>query len=125
MIIVGKHGHWPRHLWLRLPIVSSRNLKFVHGPAVDKFFTREIIKIAIRAPNPEIWPRLKLIFETSIRLLAESTRFPLLSFKILNLRAARPLINKLFTREIVEIAIRAPNPQTWRRLNEFVFETSI
>ena len=67
MIILDKHGRWPSHLWLRFPFVSSRNLKFVHGPAVDKFFTREIVKIAIRAPNPEIWPRLnELIFETSI-----------------------------------------------------------
>ena len=49
------------------PVVSSRNLKFVHGPAVEKFFTREIVKIAIRAPNPEIEPRLHyLVFETSI-----------------------------------------------------------
>ena len=55
------------HLWLRFPFVSSRNLKFVHGPAVDKFFTREMVKCAIRAPNPEIWPRLPyLVFETSI-----------------------------------------------------------
>ena len=46
---------------------SSRNLKFVHGPTLDKFFTREIIKIAIRTPNPKIWPRLHyLVFETSI-----------------------------------------------------------
>ena len=32
-----------------------RNLKFAHGPAINKFFTREIVKIAIRAPNPEIF----------------------------------------------------------------------
>ena len=44
-----------------------RNLKLAHGPAVDKFFTREMVKIAFRAPNPEIWPRLnELVFETSI-----------------------------------------------------------
>ena len=30
--------------------------KFADGPAVDKFFTREIVKFAIRARNPEIWP---------------------------------------------------------------------
>ena len=66
-IILDKHGHWPSHLWLRFPFVSSRNLKFVHGPAVDKFFTREMVKIAIRAPNPEIGPRMHyLVFETSI-----------------------------------------------------------
>ena len=47
--------------------VFSRNLKFAHGPAVDEFFTREIVKVAIRAPNPEIWPCLNyLVFETSI-----------------------------------------------------------
>ena len=52
---------------LRFPFVSSRNLKFVHGSAVDKFFTREMVKIAIRAPNPEIWPRMHyFVFETSI-----------------------------------------------------------
>ena len=40
---------------------------FADGPAVDKFFTREMVKIAIRAPNPEIWPRLnELVFETNI-----------------------------------------------------------
>ena len=65
--ILDKHGHWPSHLWLRFPFVSSRNLKFVHGPAVDKFFTRKMVRIAIRAPNPKVWPRLRyLIFETSI-----------------------------------------------------------
>ena len=47
--------------------VSSRRFNFVHGPAVEKFFTREMVKIAVRAPNPEIWPRLnELVFETSI-----------------------------------------------------------
>ena len=54
----------------RINHVSSsffRNLQFAHGPAVDKFFTREMVKIAIRAPNPEIWSRLnELDFETSI-----------------------------------------------------------
>ena len=41
--------------------------KFADGPAVDKFFTREMVKIAICAPNPKIWPRLnELVFETSI-----------------------------------------------------------
>ena len=41
----------------------SRNFMFADGPAVDKFFTREIVKFAIRAPNPEICPRLNyLIF---------------------------------------------------------------
>ena len=45
----------------------SENLKFAHGPAVDKFFTREMVEIAIRAPNPDTWPRLnELVFETSI-----------------------------------------------------------
>ena len=34
-----------------------RNLKFAHGPAVDEFFTREMVKIAVCAPNPDIWPR--------------------------------------------------------------------
>ena len=58
-IILDKHGRWPSHLWLRCPFVSSRNLKFARGPAVDKFFTREMVKIAIRAPNPEIWPNPK------------------------------------------------------------------
>ena len=50
---------WPRlnyHVTLagstRFPFVSSRNLKFARGPAVDKFFIREIVKIAIRALNP-------------------------------------------------------------------------
>ena len=34
---------------------------------VDKFFTREMVKIAIRGRNPEISPRLnELIFKTSI-----------------------------------------------------------
>ena len=55
-IILDKHGHWPSHLWLRCPFVSSRNLKFVSGPAVDKFFTREMVKIVLCAPNPMIWP---------------------------------------------------------------------
>ena len=54
----------------RINQVSSsffRNLKFAHGPAVDKFFTREMVKIAVRAPNPKIWSRLnELVFETSI-----------------------------------------------------------
>ena len=66
-IILDKHSHWPSHLWLRFPFVSSRNLKFAHGPAVDKFCIQEIVKIAIRAPNPEIGPRMHyLVFETSI-----------------------------------------------------------
>ena len=55
MIILDKHGHWPSHLWLRFPFVSSENLIFVH-----KFFTREMVKIAIRARLNE------LVFETSI-----------------------------------------------------------
>ena len=50
-----------------VPFFSSRNFNFAHGSAVDKFFTREMVKIAIRAPNPEIWSRLnELDFETSI-----------------------------------------------------------
>ena len=36
------------------PFISSRNFKFADGPAVDKFFTREMVKFAIRAPNPEL-----------------------------------------------------------------------
>ena len=43
-----------------------RNLKYARGLAVDTFFTREMVKIAFRAPNLKIWSRLNELVETSV-----------------------------------------------------------
>ena len=51
----------------RFPFLSFEILNLTHGPAVDTFFTREMVEIAVRDANPEIWPRLnESVFETSI-----------------------------------------------------------
>ena len=51
-----KNTHLAAAALIERPLRFCSKPKFVRGPAVDKFFIREIVKIAIRAPNPEIWP---------------------------------------------------------------------
>ena len=82
-------------------------------------------KIAIRAPNPEIWPCLNYLdFEISMT----TGRINQVSFCLFSKFVHGPAVDKFFTREMEKNAFRAllqTNPEIWPCLNYLDFEISI